>query len=488
MAEEACIRDYLATQIHRFPSLISNLAAINQSLDAEKASFNAIGIDQGGPTPVDLIRRILSKRHLQGLGSLTGLELIGKEFAMLSTGKGGFQPSADILARCSFDNRLFVIEVKRSIGTERQAVTELSAYTHGLNLRFWNLTPADYVWVPICTDWRTTVLSAFAGEALWQRRPVLPMRCKVGKGRTGAVKSVELECISLLDDIEEPLALSQFAWDCFDVITFELSKKPSSKRTLLELISSIAAREGFSGVVMYGESLGKDVFPYPYVYALAVHNPFRAALKRRQLQIVLDDRDVGGRTEMRKQVKEPLWFGHDIDFRTMKDRDPEILDAMSQQAAEAGRKTEAKRLSKLASEDYLSVEEMADLSRNRIGRLFDEVKERLDMFCSFESSHPLFKLFFEQSVPVLIDHVSYFGLMQEAVLERLQWEASKADRGDGPILGAIGGDPVYALGSFDLFDDFMSLMNFEHDCQTDYEDESEAHDDDQEDSQQQSAS
>ena len=59
--------------------------------------------------------------------------------------------------------------------------------------------------------------------------------------------------------------------------------------------------------------------------------------------------------------------------------------------------------------------------------------------------------------------------MQEAVLERLQWEASRAEGGDGPILGAIGGDPVYALGSFDFFDEFMSLMNVEHECQTDYE-------------------
>ena len=253
------------------------------------------------------------------------------------------------------------------------------------------------------------------------------MRSKVAADEDGAVKSVELELVSLLEDIDEPLALSQFAWDCFNVITFELSKAPGSKRTLLELISSIAAQEGFSGVVMYGESLAKDLFPYPYVYVLAVHNPFRAALKQRHLQIVLDDTDIGGVIAMRKQVKEQLWYGQDIDFRTMKDRNPEILDAMAQQAFEAGKKREAKRLSKLATENYLSVQEMADTSRNRTGRLFQEIKERLDLFCRFESSHPIFKLFFQQSVPVLIDHVSYFGLMQEAVLERLQWEASKAE-------------------------------------------------------------
>lgn len=72
---------------------------------------------------------------------------------------------------------------------------------------------------------------------------------------------------------------------------------------------------------------------------------------------------------------------------------------------------------------------------------------------------------------MLFDHISYFGLMQEAVFERLQWEALRAAGGDGPILGDLGGDPVYALGSLHFFFNFMALMNFEHESQTDYSDD-----------------
>jgi hypothetical protein len=88
-------------------------------------------------------------------------------------------------------------------------------------------------------------------------------------------------------------------------------------------------------------------------------------------------------------------------------------------------------------------------------------------------SAPLLKDLFQQSVPVLVDHVSYFGLMQEAVYERLYWEVLHAKGGEGPIIGDIGGDPISAIGTTDFFFQFMSLMNFEHDCQTDCEDRSE---------------
>lgn len=472
--EEALIRDFLANELHRLPDLIKNLKSVRAKLKKEEAKFKNINEDQGGPTATDLIRRLLTKRNLRGLESLHSIELIDTEFELLNTGKGGFQPSADILARCAVDNRLFLIEVKQLMETERQAVTELSAYSHGLHKRFWNLTSADHVWVPICTDWRTTVRAAFANEAIWQHRSVLPMRCSVSKDASGAVSNVTLELLSLLEDVDEPTALAQFAWDCFDTITFELSEKPSDPRTLVEFIGTTAARFGFSGSVLYGESLAGKAFPYPYVYAVAIQNPFAATLKARQLEIVLTDPDRGGVVEMRKHVKEPLWTWHDIDFASQETREtPDILREIADQMEEAGKHKEARRLRAQAEQDYLSVQDMASASRSRSDALFNEIKSRLELFCSFTMGAPSLKGLLEQGIPVLMDHVSYFGLMQEAVYDRLHWEVLHAKGGDGPIIGDLGGDPVNAIGSTNFFFDFMSLMNFEHDCQTDYEDSSE---------------
>lgn len=430
--DEALIRDFLATKIERLPKLVKNLSSVKAELKAQESKFQNLSADQGGPTAADLVERILAKRNLRGLDSFHSLELIGVEFELLKTGKPGFQPSTDILARCSSDNRFFLIEIKQLVETERQAVTELSAYSQGLHKRFWNLGPSDCVWMPVSTEWHTTVREAFANEAIWQRRAVLPMQLSVTKGTRGNVTAVKLELLSLLDAVDEPTSFSQFAWSCFDTIAFALSKQPSDPRTLVEFISAIAARLGFSGCVLYGESLAAKVFPYPYVYALAVHNPFKAALKARQLAIVLADKQRGGRNEMCKQVKQDSWEWHDIDFVSGNDQEtPYILREIASQAAEAGRHSDAQELLAEAEERYLSVQDMASASSSRTHSLFQEITACLESFCDFTAGAPSLKGLFHESPPIIFDHVSYFGLMQEAAYERLQWEISRSSGGAG---------------------------------------------------------
>ena len=473
IGDEARIRDFLAAEIERLPDFIKNLDRVTAEFDSTEKGFFSITSNQGGPSPVDLIRRVLSKRNLRGIESLHDLQLVDTEFVLLQTGRPGFQPSADILAINPEDSQLFLVEVKQLVQTERQAVTELAAYSHGLNSRLWNLTGADYVWMPICTDWRTTVRAAFANKAIWSNRSVLPMRCKV-TARNGdrTVAGVELNLLSLLEDVDEPLALSQFAWDCFDTLTFQLAAELSESRALLEFISATAARQGFSGFVFYGKSAAADAFPYPYVYAISVHNPLRAALKRRQLEIVRDHPERGGVIAMRKQTKGPLFSWHDIDFRTMKDRETsDVYEQMAQNAAEAGDEKKAKEFQAIADEDYLSLREMAGSSGNRTRTLFREIKSRLKLFFEFDVGTPHLKGLLNESIPVLFECASTFGLFQEALCERLQWEVANADKGDGPVIGDYGGDPLYAIQSAEFVIEFLHLMNFEHDCQTDYEDD-----------------
>lgn len=442
--EEAKIRDYLASHIEALPSLIGNLAESRQRLLAIEEEFEHIAPVRGGPSPLDLLRVIVARRTSRELRSLHDLELIGKEFQLLSTGVAGYQPSADILARCTETSRLFLLEVKQLVGTERQAVTELSAYTHGLHHRLWNLAPSDYVWMPISNHWRTTVRAAFANEIVLGRRPVLPLRYDVEKSADGSVTKVALDLLDLEPDgLDDPLAFAQFAYSCFSVLTFEMAKEPSDPRTLVEFASATAARHGFSGCAFYGQSLAGDHFPYPHVVALVVHNPFLAALKRRQLELIAEP------SERRRAVKLALDELHDLDFKTMEDREvrwpPEPY---------VGRGGE------------ISVRDLAAGSANRVGVLHEELRARIAMFCEFESHGCSLDGLLRQDIPVLWEHVSYFGLLQEAVCERLRWEVSHASDGDGPVIGDYGGDAVAALGSFPFFREFMSLMNCEHESQT----------------------
>lgn len=206
--------------------------------------------------------------------------------------------------------------------------------------RFPNLSPSDYVWVPVCVEWRTTVRAAFANEAIWQHRPILPMRCTLSKQHSRRVEDLQLRLLPLLDTVSESAALSQFAWASFDTIEFALRDKPSDPRALVDFVSATSARHGFSGCVLYGESLAGHIFPYPYTLALATHNPFRAALKRRQLEIVKRSAN-NGTNAMRRHVKDELWSWHDLDFRTMRDRHPSVLEAMAAEADGRGHHAKA---------------------------------------------------------------------------------------------------------------------------------------------------
>lgn len=95
---EDLIRDYLAERIERLPDLVTNRAAMEEVLKKAERDFLGIPPGHGGPTAPDLVRRLLAKRNLRGIEHLNELRLVGKNFPLLSTGVGGFQPSADLIA------------------------------------------------------------------------------------------------------------------------------------------------------------------------------------------------------------------------------------------------------------------------------------------------------------------------------------------------------------------------------------------------------
>lgn len=479
---EDLIRDYLADAIGRLPSLVVNLAEVRENLERREQAFFDIPPDDGGPSAHDLLQRILLKRNLVGLHTIHDLRLLGTEFKLLTTGLRGKQPSADILAINDQVGVLFLPEVKQDVGAERQAITELGAYSQGLQDRFWGLSSSDHVWVPISTEWRTTVRAGFANEIVWGNRAILPMLCHVdfvmdAGGQPAAVRDLRLKLLDVVAELSEERALAHFAWDCFDCLEIAIPEPVSDPRTFLDFIISTASRFGLSGYVLYYEHTGHPKFPYPYVFHIAASNPFRAALKERELRIILDDAGVNPDKkkrliQMRKNVGGGLWEWLDIDLHTGRTVEAGAIEEMAKQAEEAGNIEEAVRLRK-ELEGYESVRGIAAASGNRTERLFKEVRSRLEFFV------PRFELGCPSSVSLLHDrdflrgntihHVGYFGLMSEAVYERLAYEFRNARGGDGPVIGDLGGDPLRLASEPSFFRDFMDLMNYQHDCQIAYQ-------------------
>ena len=216
---EDLIRDYLAERIADLPSLVRNVEEVREDLRRREEVFFRIDPREGGPSAHDLLRRIIARRNLVGLDVFRDLRLLGTEFKLLKTGLRGKQPSADILTIQNEMGVFFVPEIKQDEGAERQAVTELGAYSQGLQNRFWGLCPADHVWMPISTEWRTTVRAGFANEIVWGNRAILPMRCQVAygkdeEGNLASVTDLRLELINVVDELSEKRALAQFARAC----------------------------------------------------------------------------------------------------------------------------------------------------------------------------------------------------------------------------------------------------------------------------------
>jgi len=444
---ESRIRDYLAERIEHFPEMVQNLELSKNRLRLIKDEFFKIPSADGGPNSEHILRLLLAKRALKALQRLGEMELIDKEFPLLCTGRPGFQPAADILALSCENGSIFLLEVKKDAIAEREAATELGAYSSGLQHRCWGLCSSDYIWIPLCTEWRTTARNAFQHEIIWSNRSVLPMKMTITE-KNATIESIALELLDLADHVDEPLASSQFAWDCFDTLLVCMKNELSMPQAFIDFIASHASNVGYSGFITYGKSILEGYLPYPYQFAICTHNPFKGALKRRQLEIILESE---GQAAMRKQVRKRLWSGHDIDFRTLEDMWPGFV-----------------------KENYPSLNHLIECSCSRTGPLWEEINERLrETNIDFELSLPDTIRYFEgdPSITPLFERIGYFGLFQEAIYERMLYEYHhKTEFGDGPVIGDLCGDPLSRIAHWDTLFKFMELMNFNHDCQVKYED------------------
>jgi hypothetical protein len=464
------LRDHINNIFYDLRDHISNFGDFEKLLAEVEGGFFELSPLNGGPGPVDIIKRIVMRHMLSSLKDFRDFDSLGTEVRLLDTGKAGKQPSADIIGiQCEMG--FFVIpEVKQDRVAERQGATELAAYSQGLQDRFWGMSAIDQVWIPISTEWRKTVRAAFVNEILWAARRVVPLHCAVTFAADDSVTACNISLVSLIEDVDEPTALSQFNWQCFDSLVISFPKAIPDHQGLTGFLSATAARLGLSGFVLYSDD-PQSKYNYPFQIVMGVHNPFLGCLKRRQLQKVLEDDRIqvsDQRRAMLHQVGKGFWGWHDMDLLSGRDVEAGVLEELAVRAEDEGRDDEARNYRQQLDE-YESLESMARASSNRINRLYEELKPRLKLFSpEFELSTPhMATLLLQKRSDYRFTHAACFGLFQEAMHERLLYEGELLKGNAAAIMAVSKLAPWVMSSNPETLFEFMDLMNFAHATQRD---------------------
>ena len=460
------LRDHVETLVPELRSQISNLGEIESQFRGSETEFLSVPLEEGGPTAKHILKRILARRSFPGLDCMHDLRSLGTEVPMLERIGPGGVASADILAIAEELTTFFIIEVKKAAGTERQAAGELSAYSMGLHDRFFGMNATDTVWIPLSTAWNQSVRKAFAYQALCAGRAILPMKAEVTLDQTGTeLSDVDLTLLNLLDEVDEPLASSLFSVECFDAFQICFAEKLPEPQSFLNAMVGTGSRLGLSGFVFYGESVLGDSIMYPHQIVLVFHNPYRGALKRRQLELMLES---NGLEEMRCQVAEPVWTNHDMNFLTGED----LWEEPGAFANVIGESWRRQKDEQVPEKEYVpSLTELASNGINRISRMYDETMSRVGANVEYDLHASNFGRLWRSpslfTLPMVSD-VHYFGLFEEAIECRMQWEhafARQSGEFTGPVFGEIGSDITQELYTFDTLRQFLELMNWQHDRQ-----------------------
>jgi hypothetical protein len=206
---EDTIRDELATKIDPDTAPLSNLIQnFDTYKNALKVSIQNFLAKPESPGAKELFEQVTRKKQLYGLEAIPYLKIVDKEFRLLKTGKRGKKPSADILAFEPETGSLCVIEVKIDSSSERESITELSAYSQGINNRFFGFSSTDIIWLPISTEWRITTSSACAYQMLFRGSVILPLKLSINS-TTKTIEHLDIE--DVISQITSPQACALFS-------------------------------------------------------------------------------------------------------------------------------------------------------------------------------------------------------------------------------------------------------------------------------------
>lgn len=239
-------------------------------------------------TPLALVRNRTLARLRKAFEKLSHIELIGMEVPLEQHSNSTIR--ADFLATFPGDTGIGIVELKKSAQTERQAFTELLAYSNHLTTIFPAMSKEDSVYVliapfetRICRDALIQSLT-FDNRIIVGLTPVLndPTCLTSLKLRLWVPKDEELAEFASIAFREENFSVCKVVWEyCEDWWDAAKGENPcASHMKRLNSVSAIAAQlmeiSGIHGFTYTSQVFSElsNVLPYTNSLVLVGMNPF----------------------------------------------------------------------------------------------------------------------------------------------------------------------------------------------------------------------
>lgn len=270
--DEKKIRSFIYNNFEIFDTFIKNYDEILETdLTSQKMG-----------TFEDFIKQFILKNFLKSFRKFYGFLPIGQEVPVIET--GGRPLSIDILGNNSETGEFFIIEIKRSYNTERQAITEILAYTNGIRSKFPELSAEDIVIIIIAYNWQASLWNATIFLMLFSRLNIIPIQIEdVDYDKTkDEVRNISLEI--LIPSKSKYLTLLQnFSKKCLVSKTFMWDDSRVKPIEVANIVSREMDRRNIHGFVIGLKFFGADDFkkgegyPHPYGILITALNPYSIA-------------------------------------------------------------------------------------------------------------------------------------------------------------------------------------------------------------------
>ncbi|MCD4799329.1 MAG: hypothetical protein K8R19_10025 [Methanosarcinales archaeon] len=272
---ESKIQSFIYSNFENFDEFIKNYDEILET----DLTYQEMG------TFEDFIKQFILQNFLKSFRKLYGFLPIGQEVPVIKT--RGRPLSIDILGNNYETGEFFIIEIKRSNSTEREAITEILAYTNGIRSKFPELSTEDIVIIIIAHEWQASLWNATIFLMLFFRLNIIPIQIvDVDYDKTkDEVENISLEI--LIPSKSKDLTVSQnFSKKCLASKTFMWDDSRVQPREVANIVSKEMDRRNIHGFVIGLKFFGADDFkkgegyPHPYGILITALNPYSIAKYR----------------------------------------------------------------------------------------------------------------------------------------------------------------------------------------------------------------
>lgn len=270
--DENKIRSFIYNKFENFDMFVKNYDKIlGTDLTSQKMG-----------TFEDFIKQFVLQNFLKSFRKLNGFLPIGQEVPIIKT--GGRPLSIDILGNNYETGEFFIIEIKRSYSTEREAITEILAYTNGIRSKFPELSTEDIVIIIIAYNWQASLWNATIFLMLFSRLNIIPIQIEdVDYDETkDEVRNISLE-ILIPSKSKYLTVLQNFSKKCLTSMTFMWDDSRVQPIEVANIVSREMDRRNIHGFVIGLKFKGADdfkkgeVYPHPYGILVTALNPYSIA-------------------------------------------------------------------------------------------------------------------------------------------------------------------------------------------------------------------